>query len=125
MGVLQERMGLPLTCTVQAPQSAMPQPNLVPVSFSSSRSTQSNGVSGSTSSNNRSCPLIIIFIAVASSFLLVADVIPESTSLEYGGNGRSSASGVNIKHLFETTAGHTKGGSIACRTRLIWLRKQS
>src|SRR3954466_11392999 len=42
--VLHERTALPLTCTVHAPQSAAPQPNLVPVSFSSSRITQRSGV---------------------------------------------------------------------------------
>ena len=30
-GVTHERIGLPSRCTVQAPHSAMPQPNLVPV----------------------------------------------------------------------------------------------
>ena len=48
-GVTQERRGMPLRCTVQAPHWAMPQPYLVPVSFSWSRSTQSSGVSGSAS----------------------------------------------------------------------------
>src|SRR5688500_6785922 len=43
-GVMQERSAFPSTCTVQAPHWAMPQPNLVPVSLSSSRSTQSSGV---------------------------------------------------------------------------------
>jgi hypothetical protein len=35
--------------TVQAPQSAMPQPNFVPFIPSTSRNTQSSGVSPSTS----------------------------------------------------------------------------
>jgi hypothetical protein len=35
--------------TVQAPHSAIPQPNLVPVMPSRSRNTQSRGVSPSTS----------------------------------------------------------------------------
>src|SRR3954466_2549773 len=42
--VAHERTALPLTCTVHAPQSAAPQPNLVPVSFSSSRITHRSGV---------------------------------------------------------------------------------
>ncbi len=46
---MQERVGAPSTCTVQAPHSAMPQPNLVPVMPSTSRSTHSSGVSPSTS----------------------------------------------------------------------------
>src|SRR5438105_15816806 len=49
IGVTHERDGVPSRCTVQAPQSAMPHPNFVPVSPSSSRSTQSRGVSADTS----------------------------------------------------------------------------
>src|SRR3979409_1357548 len=48
-GVEHERTGLPLMCTVQAPHCAMPQPNLVPVSPSSSRITHSSGVSAGCS----------------------------------------------------------------------------
>src|SRR6478609_6132435 len=44
-GVWQERAGAPSRCTVQAPQRAMPQPNLVPVNPTWSRKTQSKGVS--------------------------------------------------------------------------------
>src|SRR5208337_5108161 len=47
MGVTQERRGTPSTYTVQLPHSAMPQPTLVPVNPSSSRMTQSSGVSPS------------------------------------------------------------------------------
>jgi hypothetical protein len=46
IGVTQARTGSPLTWTVQAPHWAKPQPNFVPVSPSSSRSTHSRGVSG-------------------------------------------------------------------------------
>src|SRR5271166_1993739 len=49
IGVLQERAASPLMCTVHAPQRAIPQPNLVPVIFSVSRSTQRRGICGSTS----------------------------------------------------------------------------
>ena len=52
-GVMQERIGLPSTCTVQAPQAATPQPNLVPVSLRCSRSTHSSGVSPSTPTSLR------------------------------------------------------------------------
>src|SRR5580658_9569253 len=48
-GIEQERTASPSICTVQAPQAAMPQPNLVPVSFKCSRNTQSSGVSGAAS----------------------------------------------------------------------------
>src|SRR6266566_3787238 len=51
IGVMQERVAWPLICTVQAPQRAMPQPNLVPVISSVSRSTQSRGMSGLTSTD--------------------------------------------------------------------------
>ena len=44
-GVWQERTATPSTCTVQAPQAATPQPYLVPVRFSPSRSAQSSGIS--------------------------------------------------------------------------------
>ena len=49
-GVTQERTACPSTMTVQAPQAAMPQPNLVPVSAASSRSAHSSGFSGGASS---------------------------------------------------------------------------
>src|SRR5262245_50645050 len=50
-GTMQERIAAPLICTVQAPHCAMPQPYLVPVSPSCSRSTQSSGVFGSPSTS--------------------------------------------------------------------------
>src|SRR5256885_1584333 len=48
MGVWQDRAASPLMCTVQAPQSPAPQPNLVPVLSNVSRSTQSSGISALT-----------------------------------------------------------------------------
>src|SRR5712691_12040866 len=57
-GVMQERMGLPSTCTVQAPHAATPQPNLVPVSLRCSRSTHRSGTSPSTLTSFR-CPLTV------------------------------------------------------------------
>src|SRR5579872_3357618 len=48
-GATQERIAWPSRCTVQAPHRAMPHPYLVPVMPSESRSTQSKGVEGSTS----------------------------------------------------------------------------
>src|SRR5580700_4320339 len=59
--VMQERVATPSTCTVQAPQSAMPQPNLVPVIPSTSRNTQRSGVSPSTSTV-RAMPLSLIVV---------------------------------------------------------------
>ena len=46
-GTWQERVATPSMCTVQEPHWAMPQPYLVPVMPSVSRSTQSSGVRGS------------------------------------------------------------------------------
>jgi len=49
IGVTHARVGVPSRCSVQAPQSAIPHPNFVPLSPSSSRSAQSSGVSAGTS----------------------------------------------------------------------------
>jgi hypothetical protein len=64
--VMQKRVATPSTCTVQAPQSAMPQPNFVPVMPSTSRNTQSSGVSPSTSTV-RSMPLTLIVASVSNA----------------------------------------------------------
>ena len=48
-GVTQERTGLPSISTVQAPQSACPQPNLGPFSSRSFLRMYSRGASGSRS----------------------------------------------------------------------------
>src|SRR5262245_4677806 len=48
MGMAQARWTSPLMWTEQAPHWAMPQPYLVPVNPSCSRSTQSNGISPPT-----------------------------------------------------------------------------
>src|SRR5258708_33670745 len=48
-GTEHERIATPFTWTVQAPHWAMPQPYLVPVMPSVSRSTHNRGVSDSTS----------------------------------------------------------------------------
>ena len=60
---MHERTARPLRCTVQAPQAAMPQPNLVPVRPSVSRIAHSSGMSGSTSSGGYS-PLTVRVIAM-------------------------------------------------------------
>ena len=49
IGLEQERMAFPFCNTVQAPHSAMPQPNFVPVSPRMSRRYHSSGISGSPS----------------------------------------------------------------------------
>src|SRR5579862_9422521 len=64
IGTEHERIGWPLIWTVQAPHSATPQPNFVPVRPTTSRSTQSSGVSRSISS--WCCvPLTLIVIMMA------------------------------------------------------------
>src|SRR5215470_10789878 len=57
-GVRHERTAWPSRCTVQAPQSAMPQPNFVPVSPISSRRTHRRGVPAGTSRSYR-LPLMV------------------------------------------------------------------
>src|ERR1700730_4956231 len=65
-GSMQERTGLPSICTVQAPHCAMPQPNFVPVKPSTSRRTQSSGMSAGAS--NAFCsPLIVRVMAIRTS----------------------------------------------------------
>ena len=49
IGVTQDLVAAPSTCTVQAPHSAAPQPNFVLVMPTTSRNTQRSGVSPSTS----------------------------------------------------------------------------
>src|SRR5215203_59712 len=66
IGVTHERVAFPSTCTVQAPHSAMPQPNFVPVMPSTSRNTQRSGVSPSTSTVCI-CPLTLR-VEVMTSF---------------------------------------------------------
>src|SRR6185503_5109063 len=65
IGVLQERIGLPSSSTVQAPHSAAPQPNFVPVMPRVSRSTQRSGVLGSALTS-RALPLMVRLAICAS-----------------------------------------------------------
>src|SRR5215470_19834142 len=67
IGVMHERVASPLIWTVQAPQRAMPQPNLVPVLFNVSRSTQSRGMSGLTSTDS-GLPFKVKLIAMGTSY---------------------------------------------------------
>src|SRR5947209_7692020 len=59
-GTEHERCTSPLMCTEQAPHWATPQPYFVPVRPTSSRMTQSNGVSGSACTS-RTLPLMLSF----------------------------------------------------------------
>src|SRR5260370_1347923 len=59
-GVTHDRTASSSRCKVHAPHTAIPQPNLVPVSPSVSRTTQRSGVSGPTSTAS-SLPLTLSF----------------------------------------------------------------
>jgi hypothetical protein len=68
IGVMHDRVGVPSICTVQAPHSPAPQPNFVPVICITSRSAQSNGMSGSASTE-RTLPLTVkVIIGDAPDF---------------------------------------------------------
>src|SRR6266478_7553198 len=60
-GNTQERTASPSICTVQAPHCAIPQPNFVPVSPKTSRSTHSKGMSAGTSTDFET-PLTFKFV---------------------------------------------------------------
>src|SRR5678815_1238983 len=71
-GKRHENTDLPSTCTMHAPHCPAPQPNLVPVSFRSSRRTQSSGVSG--------CAVTVCrFPLTVSDVLIIWDMAPPST----------------------------------------------
>src|SRR6186713_2182465 len=83
-GTWQERTGSPSRCTVQAPHNAMPHPNFVPVRPSESRSTQSRGVSGSTSTST-ALPLTLSLVTSLSPMATAPDYMPVR---EFVGGGR-------------------------------------
>ncbi len=64
--VWQENARLPSMWTVQAPHRPVPQPNLVPVSLRSSRSTHSSGVAVGASVD-AGLPFTTKLVAIASS----------------------------------------------------------
>src|SRR5436190_24054419 len=86
MGSTQVRVATPSRCTVQAPHCAMPQPNLVPVSPSVSRSTQRSGVSGATSTVSR-LPLTVKEIGDMTSFPLLRGLVNNVHRRPAGGKG--------------------------------------
>src|SRR5579871_6259973 len=79
-GMAQERTASPSICTVQAPQAAMPQPNLVPVIFRCSRSTHKSGVLASAIVTSLRSPLtVIVSVTIGrlpASRLLLDGAIP-------------------------------------------------
>src|SRR6266403_5384518 len=88
-GIKHDRVGRPSRCTVHAPQSPMPHPNLVPFNFNESRITHSNGVVGSKSDRSRSVPLIDIFIvAIHPDFLQTRSLSRSGSPHAYTGRAR-------------------------------------
>src|SRR5260370_21934700 len=84
MVVMQERVGFPSTWMVQAPHSAAPQPNLVPVIPRTSRRTHRTGVSPSTSTV-RTTPFTLMLygmsclaVRLAQGEAFGASTVPES-----------------------------------------------
>src|SRR6185369_5716692 len=86
IGVTQLRAASPSICTVQAPQSPLPQPYLVPVRCSSSRRYHNSGISGSPV-KERVTPLTVnaiffisppFFVESWKSFSAVAVLIERS-----------------------------------------------
>src|ERR1700751_3216983 len=90
IGMLQERIASPLRCTVQAPQSATPQPNFVPVRPSSSRRYHMSGIDGSPS-NVRSRP----FTFTLTIFPPVAGFLRRGLPLQLRAVAEISAAGVS------------------------------
>src|SRR5207248_7460869 len=75
--VLQERMGSPSASTVHEPHNPRPQPNFVPVIASSSRRTQSRGVS-LEAVTSWGLPLMVSFMAPPFSCQLPVARCPSS-----------------------------------------------
>src|SRR5216683_5083216 len=91
-GMAQDCAAVPSRCTVQTPQTPMPQPYFVPVRLSSSRRTQSNGVSGADTML-WTIPLTERFMHVSS--LVLCPVIPAAAGgWRRGCTGRCQAAGV-------------------------------
>ena len=76
---MHERIAWPSTCIVQAPHCATPQPNLEPIRPRSSRTTHSNGVSDSASTDT-SRPLRMNFVVMITfpSRLPTTETAPEA-----------------------------------------------
>src|SRR5258707_4706416 len=65
-GITQVRIATPSICMVQAPQTPMPQPNLLPVRLRCSRTTHNSGTS-SGPSNSAGIPLTENFTDMTGS----------------------------------------------------------
>src|SRR5262249_26822771 len=70
--VWHENARLPSICTTQAPHRPVPQPNLVPVSFSPSRITHNTGVAGGASVD-AALPFTVKVVLIFSSLQIDED----------------------------------------------------
>src|ERR1700752_3943697 len=95
--VTQERMGTPSRCTVQAPHSAMPHPNFVPVMPNTSRKTQRSAVSPSTSTTY-AFPLTLIPNAKAPPPLLRPAIGRPRNAIRLCEALRSGSVAVDLEH---------------------------
>jgi hypothetical protein len=82
IGVMHERIASLFSCTVPAPQRAIPQPNFVPVSCRMSRTYHKRGMLGSPS-KVRSIPFTLSFVAHRGFLTYVATVV----EVEVGDDG--------------------------------------
>src|SRR5947209_4187815 len=98
-GVTHDRTASPLRWTVHAPHNAIPQPNFVPVNPKFSRTTQSSGVSGLTSTD---CGFPLTFNRIIVCLLDQRETLPPICDIE-----RFSASAFR--------PGIGRGVSTACR----------
>src|SRR5712692_11409770 len=82
-GVRQEHVRPPPMCTMHAPHCPAPQPYLVPVSLSSSRSTHSRGVS-SGAALATGLPFTVKLMAMEDSFTGATNATPgtKKTSID-------------------------------------------
>jgi len=106
----QERTASPSIWTVQAPQAATPQPYLVPVRFSASRSTQSRGTS---SGRSTSCavPLTVSVAGIAASSCRVRSMQCRRTL-----RWRQSQAGLTLR----PQAGGAPAARRSCRLAAPW-----
>src|SRR6266581_3148295 len=105
-GITQARLGMPSRCTVQAPQSATPQPNLVPFMPSRSRKTHSRGMSGDASTV---CDLPLILSVTMA--MPPGGSAPTSMSLPSPRPGRRRLASCSLLHLHWRTDVRGRAGS--------------
>src|SRR5438093_8760632 len=119
-GITHERVALPSTCTVQAPQSAMPQPYLVPVRPTCSRIAHSSGVLGSTFTS-LVLPLIVRRAMSAPSPGRSAETIRYPAREGKGWRRRSSRQACHQLHRLGLVGHEREAGDAAVGPRAVVL----